>query len=405
MINSYRKLSIHLGEKPILIHREDPNCWKNGKAMKKLLLIIAFAASMPVREANAQAVSLKAYEKRVEIISYLRELEPMVRNFPGNDPEGKPVTTMYAEPGKEGHRIKRYDEIKRIYQEALQYYYEGQYVPSYRRFLEAQIAVEKLTEELSQLYVIRAEEMLKTAMERKNPNNPLDKTLVDITIEYGKGTYARNVMAENREAPFSRRMYEPKEFHYVLNRYGIEKNIELGFKFLGEAKKARIDALRVEKHLEKHQHLDPRKRRYRIEHYFAAINLCRDAKSNAVNIFKLKYPYDNYYLQRPDARMESWRDIDNNEIPGEVVQLEGITYDFTRNPYIKFDNRIQATFDIRIPEQYRLDWADSRGRVYEKDTDSQLFLRYDHPRREELGVPKRSEVRKKQEETSQPAGQ
>lgn len=369
--------------------------------MKKVFVSIFLVYLFLLSNLYAQAVSLKAYEKRVELIGYLRELEPMVRNFPGNDPEGRPVTTMYAEPGKEGHRIKRYEEIKRIYQEALQYYFEGQYVPSYRRFLEAQIAIEKLLEEISQLYVLRAEEMLKAAMEKKNPNNPLDKTLVDISIEYGKGTYALNVMTENREAPYSRRMYEPKEFHYVTNRYAIEKNIETGYKFLGEAKKARIEALKVEKHLEKHQSMDPRKRRYRIELYIAAVNLARDAKSNAINIFKLKYPYDNYYLQRPDAKQESWKDIDDNLIEGEVVQLEGITYDFTRNPYIKHDKRIQATFDIRIPEQYRLDWADAKGRVYEKDTDSQLFMRYDHPRREELGIPKRSEIRKKQQENQQ----
>lgn len=368
---------------------------------KKLIILTILAWMIPVSDAYSQAVSYKAYKKRVQLITYLRELEPMVRNYPGQDKEGKPVTTMYAEEGKEGHRILKYNEIKRIYQEALQYYYEAQYVASYRRFIEAQIAIEKLTEEISQLYVLRAEEMMKTAMEIKNPNNPLDKSLVDISIEYGKGTYARNVIAEDREAPYSRRMYEPKEYHYVTNRYGIEKNIEMGYKFLGMAKQARIDALAVEKHLEKHQTLNPAKRRYRIEKYFGAINLCRDSKANAVNIFKLKYPYDNYYLQKSDAKMESWRDIDNNEVEGDIVKLEGVTYDFTKNPYIKHDKRLQATFDIRIPPEYRVDYADSRGRVYEKDTDSQLFLRYDHPRREELGVPKRSEV-KPEPEQNQP---
>lgn len=368
--------------------------------MKKTLILLSILIWIPISDAFAQAVSIKAYNKRVELITYLRELEPIVRNFPGNDPEGKPVTTMYAEEGKEGHRIVKYEEIKRIYQEALQYYFEAQYVASYRRFLEAQIAIEKLTEELSQLYVLRAEEMMKTAMERKNPNNPLDKSIVDISIEYGKGTYARNVIAEDREAPYSRRMYEPKEYHYVTNRYGIEKNIEMGYKFLGLAKKARIDGLAVEKHLEKHQNMSQSKRKYRIEKYFGAINLCRDAKANAVNIFKLKYPYENYYLQKNDAKKESWRDIDNNEVEGDIVKLEGVTYDFTKNPYIKHDERLQAAFDIRVPPEYRVDYSDSRGRVYEKDTDSQLFLRYDHKRREELAIPKRSEV--KNDET-QPA--
>src|SRR5690606_10363350 len=115
------------------------------------------------------------------------------------------------------------------------------------------------------------------------------------------------------------------------------------YRFLGLAKQARIDALKVEKHLEKNQTLTPRHRKYRIDLYFGAINLCRDAKANAVNIFKLKYPYDNYFLQKSDAKQESWRDMDNNLKEGEIVKLEGITYDFTKNPYIKHDKRIQAT--------------------------------------------------------------
>lgn len=360
--------------------------------MKKIILILSILVWIPLSEIASEAVSLKAYNKRVELTTYLRELEPMVKNFPGNDPEGKPVTSMYAEEGKEGHRIIRYGEIKRIYQEALQYYFETNYVASYRRFLEAQIAIEKLTEEISQLYVLRSEEMMKIAMEQKNPNDPLDKSIVDISIEYGRGTYILKDMTDNRESPYSRRMYEPKEYHYVTNRYAIEKNVEMGYRFLGLAKQARIDALAVEKHLEKHQLMTPRKRKFRIEKYFGAINLCRDAKANAVNIYKLKYPYDNYFLQKSDAKKESWRDMDNNLVEGDIVKLEGVTYDFTKNPYIKFDNRLQATFDERVPPEYRVDYADTKGRVYEKDTDAQLFMRYDHARRQELGIPKKSEV-------------
>jgi hypothetical protein len=370
--------------------------------MKKILFITSILIWIPISEILSQPVSLKAYNKRVELITYLRQLEPIVKNYPGNDTEGKPVTTMYAEEGKEGHRIKRYDEIKRIYQEALQYYFESNFVASYRRFLEAQIAIEKLTEEISQLYVLRAEEMMKVAMERKNPNDPLDKTVVDISIEYGRNSNVLKEMKTDRESPFLRRMYEPKEFRYVINKYGIEKNVEMGYKFLGMAKTARIEALAVEKHLEKHQTMNPEKRKYRIDKYFGAISLCRDSKANASNIFKLKYPYDNYFLQRSDAKQESWLDMEDNVVEGKVVKLEGVTYNFDKNPYIKKDHRLQAAFDERIPAEFRLDYADTKSRVYEKDTDAQLFLKYDKPRRDELGVPKRTEV-KKDEPTQEPA--
>jgi hypothetical protein len=84
--------------------------------MKKIILFVSILIWIPISEVASQSVSYKAYNKRIELITYLRELEPMVKNYPGNDTEGNVVLTMYAEEGKEGHRIKRYEDIKRIYQ-------------------------------------------------------------------------------------------------------------------------------------------------------------------------------------------------------------------------------------------------------------------------------------------------
>ncbi|WP_246051998.1 LIC11274 family protein [Leptospira idonii] len=349
-----------------------------------LILILTLATQTVV---FAEAVSNKAYKKRIELLTYLRELEPIVKNFRGEDPEGNP-SVLNAPEGKEGFRFKKYNEAKRIYQEGLQYYFEGNYVASYQRFLECQLGVEKMTEELSQLYVLRAEEMMKVAMERKNANNNLDKALLDISIEYGKGSYFRqDVMDQPREAPFSRRMYDPKEVHYVYNKYAIEKNMELGYRHLGLAKDARVTALKVEKNLEKHQKLQPSHRKYRIENYFGAINLARDSKANAINIFKLKYPYDNYYLNNSQAKSEPTRDDNGQVTDGQPVKVDGVTYDFSKNPYVRFDQRLQAMFDVRVPEEYRVDHADTKGRVYDIDSNNLVFLKYDQERKKELNVP------------------
>ena len=338
-------------------------------------------------ELSAEAVSAKAYKKRVEMLTYLRALEPMVKNFPGVDKEGKPAD-IAPEPGKEGDRLVRYEELKRTFQEGLQYYFEQNYVSSYRRFLDAQVGTEKLLEELSQEYVERAEKMLKVAMEKKNPNNPEDKAVVDISIEYGKGSYNTKDMLEDRESPFHRRMYEPREFHYVTGKYTIENNAELGYRFLGMAKEARLDGMEIDKLLEKHQKLQPSHRKYRIEKYLGAINLARDAKFNAVNIFKMKYPYDNYYLMTSTGKSEDLKDKDGNVVPGTPVKLEGTNYDFSNNPYIKMDRRLQANFDVRVPEEFRLDYSDCRFRIHSRDTDNFVYLRYDPERRKELNVQK-----------------
>jgi len=355
------------------------------KNLLKSFWIILFL-SVPVAAEN---VSSKAYGLRIDLITYLRELEPMVKNFRGEDPEGKP-TLLDAPDGKEGFRIKKYNEAKRILQEGLQYYYEGNFVSAYQRFVECQIGLEKITEELSQLYVVRAEEMMKTAMEKKNPNNPLDKALLDISVEYGKGSYFRtDIVDAPREAPFTRRMYDAKETHYVYNKYNIEKNMELGYKFLSLAREARIGAQKIDKNLEKHQKLMPTHRKFRIEQYFGAINLCRDAKANAINIYKLKYPYDNYYLFNSTAKADSVYDPKGEIVEGQPVKVDGVTYDFSKNPYVKFDERLQAMFDVRIPEEFRVDHADVRGRIYDIDSNNLVFFRYDKERKKSLAIPDR----------------
>lgn len=355
--------------------------------MKKLLV---FTIAMFVAPAilHGEAVSMKAYKKRVELLTYLREIEPIVKNYPGDpknaqNQQGQQPAAGAQQQG-DGDRLAKYKELKRLYQEGLLYFFEGNHVNSYRRFLEAQLGMEILLEEISQTYVERTEEILKTALEKKNPSNPQDRALVDIAVEYGTGSYARADIKENREAPFFRRMYNPREYHYVTSKYVIEKNMELGYHFLGEAKETRNNALKIEKHLEKHQKLQPVHRKFRIEQYLAAINLCRDARANAINIFKLKYPYDNYFIQRSDAKSEELRNEYGEITPAEVVSIEGITYDFTQNPLVRLDARMSPVFDKRIPDEYRRDAVDVLGRVFDDEIANRLYLKWDFEKRKAL---------------------
>ncbi|PJZ68073.1 hypothetical protein CH373_04545 [Leptospira perolatii] len=353
--------------------------------MKKLLVLPIVILLLPAF-LYGEAVSSKAYKKRVELLTYLRELEPIVKNYPGEpkSSQNQGNQGQNNQTSEDGDRLVKYKELKRLYQEGLLYFFEGNHVNSYRRFLEAQLGMEQLLEELSQAYVERSEELMKLAIERKNPNNPEDRALVDISVEYSKSSYLRADIKENREAPFTRRMYNPREYHYVTNKDTIEKNMELGYRFLGEAKNARNNALKIEKHLEKHQKLQPSHRKHRIEMYFGAINLCRDAKSNAINIFKLKYPYDNYYILRSDAKTEELKNEYGEVTAAEVVSLEGVTYDFSQNPTLRLDNRMSPIFDRRIPDEYRKDAVDVLGRVYADEVNNRLYLRWDPEKRKQL---------------------
>ena len=350
--------------------------------MKKIFAI--FILTLMPFAVYAEAVSAKAYSKRVELLGYLRELEPIVKNFRGNNKDGQEAA-FDAEEGKEGVRVTRYNELKNLYQEGLLYYYEGNHVNSYRRFLEAQVGMEQMLEEISQNYIERAEEMLKAAVEKKNSNNPEDRNLIDISIEFSNKTRTFNNFKTDRESPMTRRMYNPREFHYVINKYAIEKNMEYGYKFLGLAKQARIDALRIENNLMKHQKLQPQHRAYRIRQYFGAISLCRDAKTNAVNIFKLKYPYDNYYLFRSDSKSETLVDDKGNKVEGKPVVIEGVQMDYTNNPYVEFnDQKLNPALDLRIPENFRVDAADNMNLVYQEEVNTRIKLKWDPDRKKEL---------------------
>ncbi|MBM9501887.1 hypothetical protein JWG44_16655 [Leptospira sp. 201903071] len=361
--------------------------------MKRLILILIAISILPL-SVFGEAVSSKAYKKRVELLTYLRVIEPIVRNYKGEVAGGQNQQNTGTQPATgnqtgttpepEGDRVKKYKELKRLYQEGLQYYFENNHVNAYRRFLEAQLGTEMLLEELSQYYVERSDEILKAAIEKKNQNNPEDRNLVDIAIELSKNSYIVKDMTADRESPLTRRMYNPREFHYVTNKYAIEKNMETGYKFLGLAKETRNNALKIEKHLEKHQKLQPSHRKHRIEHYLAAIQLCRDARANAINIFKLKYPYDNYFLFKSDAKTEAIKDDEGKAGPSEAVTLQGATYDFSQNPTLEYDHRMSPVFDRRIPEEYRRDAVDVLEKIFDDEVKNRIFLKWDPEKRKQL---------------------
>ncbi|AOP33628.1 hypothetical protein A0128_07060 [Leptospira tipperaryensis] len=361
--------------------------------MKRLILILIAISILPV-SVFGEAVSSKAYKKRVELLTYLRAIEPIVRNYKGEVPGGQNQQNAGTQPAAgsqtgttpepDGDRVKKYKELKRLYQEGLQYYFENNHVNAYRRFLEAQLGTEMLLEELSQYYVERSDEILKAAIEKKNQNNPEDRNLVDIAIELSKNSFIVRDMTADRESPLTRRMYNPRDFHYVTNKYAIEKNMETGYKFLGLAKETRNNALKIEKHLEKHQKLQPSHRKHRIEHYLAAIQLCRDARANAINIFKLKYPYDNYFLFKSDAKTEAIRDDEGKAGPSDVVTLQGATYDFSQNPTLEYDHRMSPVFDRRIPEEYRRDAVDVLERIFDDEVKNRIYLKWDPEKRKQL---------------------
>ncbi|MBI3394892.1 MAG: hypothetical protein HY042_03575 [Spirochaetia bacterium] len=339
--------------------------------MRKQLFIstILLAGFMLARPPvlGGESVADKASDKRTELISYLRDVRPMIMNFPC---EPYPACLPPADSKTEPERLKAYNAIKRIYQEGLVYFYERNYVNAYSRFLDAQARTEQLLESVSQSYLDRTEQMLRDSIEKKNPNDTADFAITDISVEMGPSSKLRRDFKINREAPDETRRYDPRTYHYVLAKYEIEKNMAMGYQTLGAARDARIKALMVDKNLASHQKIEPHHRKLRIECYVASINLARQAKRNAEFIFQLKYPYDNYALMNPTGKTEK-----KPNQAQEVPEIAGSKMNWAKNPFV-LPKDLNPVFDLRLPEVYRRDAVDTRNMVYNDEVDVNIKFRY-----------------------------
>lgn len=333
--------------------------------MKRILIL--FTILFALSSVQGEPVQSKANSKRIELLGYLRAIEPMVKNYP-NGKDGKDSAKY-----KEGKLYKQYEGIKTKIQEGILYYYEGGYVNSYRRFIKAQTDTEKLLEQLSQGYIERSENMLRAAVDVKNAKDKYDRDFINISIEFARTSKYKRDIKENRQPAVSKRHYDPKLYHYYIAKREIEDSLEMGYKSLGQAKKARMEGLKVEQHLEKHQILKPTMRKYRIEQYFASISKCKDAKAAAINVFRLKYPYENNFLfANSPKEAEIAKGINNLQ---DEYEKQPRKYAYDKYPYLNKKN-IGPPFDKRVPQQYRLDAADNAGHVYTEVVSEQIDLKY-----------------------------
>lgn len=277
----------------------------------------------------SESIIEKAKNKRLENLQYLLNLDVPLRNF-GTKEFGHEELT------------RQRDIIKIKYASALSFYFEQNYLEAYRGFLEVQKDVEKLYEELSILYIDRTAEILKKAGEK----------VVDIEMVYSRGTGIVNDFIQDIQPSREQELLTPEQiqkkkdknklYHFTYDKRDIMKNLQLGYEYLGEAKRVRQEALNLEKWIEAKKEIDPGMRQKRIESYMAVINLCRRGKLNGLRVFKL-VNRNNIY------------DIQGNKYKSKD--------DYKANFYV-VENDLDPVFDPRIPEDYIVDANDSLNRVH-----------------------------------------
>lgn len=333
-----------------------------------LILALGLVAVAP--SLQAQTVAEKTTRQRDQLIVALRVMRPMAFNFPCDPmPECLPQNPDERERNP-GQNVELYRKAKRLYQEGLVYFYERNFVNAYSRFLEAQLTVDKLTEYLSQMYLDRAESMMRQSVERRNANDVNDMSVVDISMDYGHGSKMERDFHRPRSVQTDVRRYDPRNFHWSVNKYQIEKNMEKGYEHLGSARRARERALRMDAHLpaEERVTIDLLSRRTGL--YLQTIELARAAKINAEFIFALKYPYANYPLTNPTGKAEK---VD--EKAGDIPSLHGVKMNWSKNPNV-FPKRLHPIFDFRVPEEWHRDTVDARDLRFEEELDVQMRFRY-----------------------------
>jgi tetratricopeptide (TPR) repeat protein len=332
-----------------------------------LLLMILFLQASTLQ---AESAGEKAVFHRNLLIEHLRKLRLMVYNFPC-DPFPECLPSDPEERIKNpGIHVGLYRKAKRIYQEGIVYLYEKNYVNAYSRFLEAEAVIDKLLESLSQQYIDRAELMFREAIEKKNPNDPNDMSLVDISMDFGPNSKLRRDFDKAREIPLDPRRYDPRNFHWAINKYKIEQASQKGYEFLGLAKQARQKAVELEREANKTQKIAPDVLVKRIDLYMKAIEHAKQTKLNAEFVFALKYPYDNYPLFNQFGKTEK---IDDK--PGEIPSLHGVKMNWSKNPYV-YPKNLHPIFDFRTPEKWHVDTVDARNMRFDDEFDVMIKFRY-----------------------------
>jgi tetratricopeptide (TPR) repeat protein len=332
-----------------------------------LLLMILFLQASTLQSESAGE---KAVFHRNLLIEHIRKLRLMVYNFPC-DPFPECLPSDPEERIKNpGIHVGLYRKAKRIYQEGIVYLYEKNYVNAYSRFLEAEAVIDKLLESLSQQYIDRAELMFREAIEKKNPNDPNDMSLVDISMDFGPNSKLRRDFDKAREIPLDPRRYDPRNFHWAINKYKIEQASQKGYEFLGLAKQARQKAVELEREANKTQKIAPDVLVKRINLYMKAIEHAKQTKLNAEFVFALKYPYDNYPLFNQFGKTEK---IDDK--PGEIPSLHGVKMNWSKNPYV-YPKNLHPIFDFRTPEKWHVDTVDARNMRFDDEFDVMIKFRY-----------------------------
>lgn len=281
------------------------------KTSFKFIILLSLIIFIPLEafSISAAARSNKDYRLSMET---LREAKPMVENFQTDD------------------ILNKYKELQKAFQDACLDYFGRNYDSSSVKFYNLKIELMKLMENIADVYLERTKTLLAATTE--------DNGVIDIFIDYSKtGDYAKyfngafdplvDIKPYNED-------FTAKDFHLYYEKGSIERYLHGAYFNYQEAIRVKndpiIDYIKSRKKV-KSDSID-----YVISRYIDSVTLCRTAKQQGLEIYKVK----NYHDE------------------GSIL-----------DKYSLRKSQLTPIFDDRVPDKFKVDAVDNIKLLYKVESE------------------------------------
>jgi hypothetical protein len=255
------------------------------------IAMIAYAA-----QSFAISSAVQSNQDYIFTLGTVRHIQIMIENF-GDD-----------------ELRKKYTDIKSSFREAGEAFYAQDFQGSGLKFKKVKTELISLLEILDDLYLKRTKEILDTT----------SKEAFNILIEYSKESGLASYLKKPFDPLTDKKLIEPDKYHLFRDREKIAAHLREGYKKYDRAKIISEDQDLL--YLKKKRNLNVKDMNQIISSYTELIFLCREAKQNGIEIYRL---------------------LNVNEVGRSMIK-----YNITHGSLVPI-------YDDRIPEKYKVDANDN----------------------------------------------
>lgn len=278
---------------------------KIGSLHVAACIILFFSASTVT---HALSTAAKSADDYVYLMHHLRDVQIIIDNF-ANDQQRQKYTDITndfknASVDFYAHNFVFYDKNAKKYR---------------MKFYQVKLKLSDLLDEMAKSYLDRTSDILKTTA----------KESFNILIKFNKGGYAKYFTRP--VDPVSKvqgeKIYKTEEYHLYHDKSIIEQYLRKGYKTLEDAKRIyeHPDMLTVKAKAEKNNYdVD-----YMVDGYLNVVKFCRQSKQYGIEIYKIIRKNNIYAIQQ---KFEYYNISITDPVP---------------------------VFDVRIPENYKIDANDN----------------------------------------------